>query len=355
MDGEIELLPIRNLSYIVGSDDAGLAGRQSAPAIDPNSVTDAQPTLDFDFTSINGAPFKNNLLRSTTGGYRLNSKGVYVATVVNEPVIDFGSDGKPRGTGFYGAYTQLLLNSSTLSTQSVTTTATAYTLSFTGTGSITLSGTATGTLAGTGVNILVSQTFSASAGTLTLTVAGTVTMASLTATAFVVPYVDAAGSTVVRNLDAMSITSTDFTDFFNPVEGTIYVDVVTPYLTSGFPSPFHISDNSYNNRTIIYYDASAQAVYGATIVGGANQTSMSFSANRGTSLRAAYSYIANNFLFSVNGITAASDVSGSLPSGLIKLNIGADHTNANNWSEHIRRLTYFPKALTATQLQRMTA
>ena len=72
-----------------------------------------------------------------------------------------------------------LLNSATLSTQSVTTVAAQYTLSFTGTGSVTLSGTATGTLAGTGANNRVSLSFTPTAGTLTLTVTGSVTLTML--------------------------------------------------------------------------------------------------------------------------------------------------------------------------------
>lgn len=72
-----------------------------------------------------------------------------------------------------------LLNSATLLTQSVTTVAAQYTLSFTGAGSVTLSGTATGTLAGTGANNRVSLSFTPTAGTLTLTVTGSVTLAML--------------------------------------------------------------------------------------------------------------------------------------------------------------------------------
>lgn len=72
-----------------------------------------------------------------------------------------------------------LLNSATLSTQSVTTVAAQYTLSFTGTGPVTLSGTATGTLTGTGADNRVSLSFTPTAGTLTLTVTGSVTLAML--------------------------------------------------------------------------------------------------------------------------------------------------------------------------------
>lgn len=72
----------------------------------------------------------------------------------------------------------ILLATETLSTQSVTTLAATYTLSFIGTGSVTLSGTATGTLTGNGTD-RVSLTFTPTAGTLTLTVSGSVTKAQL--------------------------------------------------------------------------------------------------------------------------------------------------------------------------------
>ena len=71
------------------------------------------------------------------------------------------------------ARVNLLLATSTLSTQSVTTQATSYTLYFTGTGSITLTGTATGTYSAG------SNTITCTAGTLTLTVSGSVLTADL--------------------------------------------------------------------------------------------------------------------------------------------------------------------------------
>lgn len=75
----------------------------------------------------------------------------------------------------------LLLNTATLSTQSVTSIAANYTLSFTGTGTVTLSGTSTaGPLVGTGGSNRVSLAFTPpTAGTLTLTVSGSVTDAQL--------------------------------------------------------------------------------------------------------------------------------------------------------------------------------
>jgi hypothetical protein len=74
----------------------------------------------------------------------------------------------------------LLVNTATLSTQSVTVTADAHTLSFYGTGTVTLSGVSTaGPLVGTGAGDRVTLTFTPTIGSLTLTVSGTVSTAQL--------------------------------------------------------------------------------------------------------------------------------------------------------------------------------
>ena len=76
----------------------------------------------------------------------------------------------------------LLVSTAALSTQAATVTAAAHTLSFYGTGSVTLTGASTaGPLVGTGVGDRVTLTFTPSAGSLTLTVAGSVTSAQLVA------------------------------------------------------------------------------------------------------------------------------------------------------------------------------
>ena len=105
-----------------------------------------------------------------------------VGTVADQPV-GLMRDKSGRGNHAFqatagnrpmlSARVNLLLATATFSTQSVTSLATNYTLSFTGTGTVTLSGTATGVLSAG------SNTFTATAGTLTLTVSGSVTLADL--------------------------------------------------------------------------------------------------------------------------------------------------------------------------------
>lgn len=85
------------------------------------------------------------------------------ATPTKRPIL-----GRMPATGVRN----LLVNTATLSTQNVTTSAGAYTIQFTGAGSVTASGTYSGALTN-------GQTFTCTAGTLTLTVSGSVTAAQL--------------------------------------------------------------------------------------------------------------------------------------------------------------------------------
>lgn len=124
------------------------------------------------------------------------------------------------------AATQLLHTTNALVTQSHTVSAQAYTLHFTGTGSITLSGAHSATLNGTaaGEENRVSLTFTPSAGSLTLTVSGTVTNAQLEAGVRATSYIpNTAGSgTVTRNAETLFIPWANVT--FNNTAMSIQMD-----------------------------------------------------------------------------------------------------------------------------------
>jgi hypothetical protein len=118
------------------------------------------PTLNLNFTTMTALPSTITFSRPSNATY-------------------YDSTGK-----LTYAPNNLLLNSATLSTQTVTTAQVNYILSFQGTGSIVRTGTSTGTLTGTGVSNRVSVAFTPTAGTLTLTVAGSVTSAQLEAVTY---------------------------------------------------------------------------------------------------------------------------------------------------------------------------
>ena len=123
------------------------------------------------------------------------------------------------------ARTNLLLNSDTLSTQSVTVTAVPYTLHFTGTGTVTLTGASTaGPLVGTGTGEQnrVSLTFTPTAGTLIVTVTGTVTNADLEVGSTPSSYIPTEGATVTRAADLMTIPAANLP--WNPLAVSIQME-----------------------------------------------------------------------------------------------------------------------------------
>ena len=117
-----------------------------------------------------GTSWTGNPAITVNGDSKISQINPFVASPLGNHAISYNTTtARPE----LSARVNLLNATATLSTQSVTTQATNYTLYFTGSGSITLSGTATGTFnAG-------SNTVTCTAGTLTLTVSGSVTTADL--------------------------------------------------------------------------------------------------------------------------------------------------------------------------------
>lgn len=115
------------------------------------------------------------------------------------------------------AATNLLLNSATLSTQSVTTTASAYTLSFYGTGTVTLSGTHSHVTVGVGVSPnRTTYTFNPTAGTLTLTVTGSVLNAQLELGANATSWITTTGASATRAADVVGTNGLIYSNITEP-------------------------------------------------------------------------------------------------------------------------------------------
>lgn len=120
--------------------------------------------------------------------------------------------------------TNLLLNSTTLSTQSPTVTAVAHTLSFWGTGTITLSGASTaGPLVGTGANNRVTLNFTPAAGALTCTVTGTVSNAQLEiSSSIATSYIPTYAATATRAADNYKVTPAQIN--YSSTAGTWWIE-----------------------------------------------------------------------------------------------------------------------------------
>lgn len=293
--------------------------------------------------------------RASTATY-VDSAGVMQTAGINEPRYDYDPDTLAyRGLLVEGQRTNLLLNSATLSTQSVTTSATAYTLSFWGTGTITLSGTSTaGPLVGTGASDRVTLSFTPTAGTLTLTVSGTVSNAQLEAGSFATSYIPTTSASVTRAADVARV-STLSSIGFNTAEGAVMSETSCFGTAAGtYPSMWRLGTSS--DRIDAFYSGTT-AIGHDTRVGGVAQAAGTLLHGGATPLvRAVRAYKLSDSAYAFNGSVAVamSGGTGLIPS-VSALHIGATETGVNQLNGHIKTLRYYPRRLSDAELQELTA
>jgi hypothetical protein len=201
----------------------------------------------------------------------------------------------------------------------------------------------------------VSLTFTPTAGVLILTVSGSVTNAQLEAGAFPTSYIPTTTATVTRAADVASITGSNFSSWYNQTEGTVFAEVaVAQPNTGGNQFVFRTSDNTYNNAVAINIPGQAQlsTASSGTFDGSANSVA-NLVANVSAKISAAYA--TNNLGISLNGATAITDTSATMPTGLNRADIGSDHAGFNRVKAGtIKRLTYWPVRLADPTLVSIT-
>ena len=292
--------------------------------------------------------------RASSGTY-VGSDGLIKSATTNEPRFDHNpTTGESLGLLVEEARTNVLLNSATLSTQSVTVAAAANTLSFYGTGTVTLTGVSTaGPLVGTGANNRVSLTFTPTVGVLILTVSGSVTNAQLEAGAFATSYIPTTTATVTRAADVASITGSNFSSWYNQTEGTVF----TEYAGRQGGRVFMADDGTTNNRFEVRV-ISATSQLGSWSAG--TQDIAGLFAPTATGLvdgvlvKTAVGLKVNDAAISTNGAAVGTDTSCAMPVALNRMILGSFQGSATFLNGPIKRLTFWPTRFGNEVLQRIS-
>jgi hypothetical protein len=275
---------------------------------------------------------------------RINSEGVRETVAANIARIDYSNVGcpvlltEPQSTNYY-------LNMQSMVTQTTTTVADTYTVSFEGTGTIALSGTFTGSLVGTGVNDLVELTFTATDGALLSTVTGTVNEAQVEKLPYATSRIRTEGTVVTRLADV--ILGGGDVSTIGQNEGTIIVegDFTTNSSILGinkdFSNMLQLGLTSSNKIKFLIYNSGVNTVLTSSfLVDNYNKI--------------AVTYKNGNSLMYINGSIAASSAdaisfSGSLLD--IELNQGFFFSKGKS---KIKNQQTFITALTPQELQTLT-
>ena len=148
-------------------------------------------------------------------------------------------------------------------------------------------------------------------------------------------FIPTSGSAVTRAADDLVIDGSDFTNFYNQSEGTIYIEWQREATNTVYP--FTISDGGSGNYIRINNASTCRIKTGSS-----EQASLSLgSSNTGQINRAAVSFAANNFDGSKNGGAVVSDSAGTPPT-VNQLQIGGLYSTGSEINGHIKRLIYWP-------------
>lgn len=178
--------------------------------------------------------------------------------------------------------------------------------------------------------------------------------AQVEAGSFPTSYIPTTTATVTRSADQLSALLPATT------EGTIYVVGAGPDAVSGKDfSLFTLSDGTQNNRVLIRRNASTSGTQFAVVSSGTAVANM-FSTQKasGQSNKYAISWKLNQFLGAQDGAIVLNDTGGNTPVNLTQLGIGSAGTSGSfgeSLNGAVERIVFIPRALTAAELQTITA
>jgi hypothetical protein len=181
--------------------------------------------------------------------------------------------------------------------------------------------------------------------------------AQLEAGAFPTSYIPTVASQVTRAADAASMTGANFSGWYSQGEGTVYWDGRFSGITGGL-AMFAISDNTFNNRITGVFTTSGGAgvnvdIFANNSFQAAVPSAITPTAN--TQYKLAVSFATDNIAGSRNGGVAGTDTSAIIPV-VDRMYIGANaNGGGGRGSATIAKMSFYPKASTAAQLQALTS
>jgi len=180
--------------------------------------------------------------------------------------------------------------------------------------------------------------------------------AQLEVGSFATSYIPTNGSTVTRADDNAVISGTNFTNFYNASEGTIFAEYNTKATSSNTSKwAVSINDTTTNNYIAVStFNTNKYAINiktsGSTLLsiqGGGNVVSGEF-------FKSAGSYLVNDIDGAIDGTLLTENTSASIPTGLTRMEIGRGWSSGQQLEGHIKSIKYYNKKITNAQLQSLT-
>jgi hypothetical protein len=174
--------------------------------------------------------------------------------------------------------------------------------------------------------------------------------------AFATSVIPTSTATVTRAADVAQITGTNFSQFYNQSEGTLYIESTkTPIPVTTTTTFADLNDGTTNSRSRFWIWSGATSTLRFTPrASNVDQADLTVGTPiQNVSFKAAGSLKVNDFAAALNGGTVSTDGSGTVPF-VDRLSIGISGSATEHLGGTIKRLTYWPTRLGNTTLQQIT-
>jgi hypothetical protein len=145
----------------------------------------------------------------------------------------------------------------------------------------------------------------------------------------------------------------NFSSWYRADEGSFSVTAATT-LVVGVAAL--TTANSINSNGFVHSIGVTNGFWGARAIIGSEVAGFSLKANVPNAFETvAYAYRINDFAATVSGSAVATDTSGALPPDQVRLNIGSYAATPLTLNGTIKKLSYYPKRLSNTELVALTS
>lgn len=175
--------------------------------------------------------------------------------------------------------------------------------------------------------------------------------AQLETGAFPTSYIPTTTTSLTRNADAVDMTGTNFSGWYNASEGTLFAEATTFSNAATDKFVANINNNGFPNRILMNFTAtnnfSASVVSNSVSqVSGTNGSSTTLN----TPIKMCFATKLDNFAWSQSGVSPSTDVSGAMPVTVDRLWIGGANTTAF-LNGHMRQVKFWPQRLINAEVQ----
>jgi hypothetical protein len=166
--------------------------------------------------------------------------------------------------------------------------------------------------------------------------------------AFATSYIPTTTTSLTRNADVVSMTGTNFSDWYNASEGAVFVQIFRGNATGASRGAWRIDSGATNNGM----DYRPYGSNNTVNITGVSQVDIYPGGGVANSVvKNVFGYKVNNFAAATNGGAVATDTLGNLPTVNQMVIGGLSSATGQILCGHVQKMSYWPQRLTDAEIR----